>query len=206
MAKVAAKVARAVDVHKPNQAWDILKVKQNVRNVNPGDLYSNPKPEGHTRFVCISDTHNKTQTLDVPMGDVLLHAGDFTGVGHEREVKVFRDFLLSLPHQHKVIIAGNHDITFDSITYPDIHVRFGHREPYDCQAIRDLIIKAPGLTYLEDSGCTVNGIKIWGSPWQPVFCDWGFNLERGQPIQEKWDMIPDDTDILMTHGPPIGML
>jgi hypothetical protein len=49
-------------------------------------------------------------------------------------------------------------------------------------------------------------ICVSALPRQPVFCDWGFNLERGQPIQEKWDMIPDDTDILMTHGPPIGML
>lgn len=58
--------------------------------------------------------------------------------------------------------------------------------------------------YLEDSLVTVCGIKIYGAPWQPVFCDWGFNLNRGEDILKKWQTIPADLDILMTHGPPVG--
>lgn len=166
--------------------------------------HSTPKPVGHTRFVCISDTHNKSNGLNVPDGDVLIHGGDFSNVGLERDVQHFRKFIDSLSHPHKVIIAGNHDLTFDVENYPQMYKRFGHPQKFDCQKIRDLIIKAPGVTYLEDSGCTINGIKIWGSPWQPVFYDWAFNLERGEPLQKKWDLIPEDTDILITHGPPIG--
>jgi len=58
-------------------------------------------------------------------------------------------------------------------------------------------------TYLEDSGTVINGIRIWGSPWQPWFCDWAFNVERGE-LMKYWKLIPTDTDVLMTHGPPIG--
>ncbi len=59
---------------------------------------------------------------------------------------------------------------------------------------------------MEDEPTNVYGIKIWGSPWQPWFYDWGFNLERGEKCLEKWNLIPKDTDILLTHGPPIGKL
>ena len=60
--------------------------------------------------------------------------------------------------------------------------------------------------YLEDSEVPggIGGYRVWGSPWSPWFCDWGFNLRRGPEIKAKWDMIPDGIDILMTHGPPLG--
>jgi len=59
-------------------------------------------------------------------------------------------------------------------------------------------------TYLEDTSTTIYGLKFYGSPWQPEFCGWGFNLKRGRTILDKWDLIPDDTDVLVTHGPPVG--
>ena len=58
--------------------------------------------------------------------------------------------------------------------------------------------------YLEDSSCEVLGYKIWGSPWTPWFCDWGFNARRGEESKSHWDKIPNDTDIILTHGPPLG--
>lgn len=61
-----------------------------------------------------------------------------------------------------------------------------------------------GCTYLEDSGCEVLGYKIWGSPWSPTFFNWAFNLDIGEPLASKWELIPNDTEILITHGPPIG--
>ncbi|MCU0866457.1 MAG: metallophosphoesterase, partial [Planctomycetes bacterium] len=61
-------------------------------------------------------------------------------------------------------------------------------------------------TYLEDSEVTVDGVRIWGSPWQPWFYDWAFNLERGPAIAAKWDRIPAGIDVLVTHGPPAGIL
>ena len=60
-------------------------------------------------------------------------------------------------------------------------------------------------TYIEDETITLYGINIYGSPWQPWFCDWGFNVDRGEPISKIWNKIPTNTDVLITHGPPLGI-
>jgi hypothetical protein len=86
-----------------------------------------------------------------------------------------------------VVIAGNHDFGFE-------------RTPHEARRLLD------GLLYLEDSEATVEGLRIWGSPWQPRFFDWAFNLDRGAPLREKWDRIPPGIDVLITHGPPAGIL
>ena len=67
-----------------------------------------------------------------------------------------------------------------------------------------MIKSIPNCEYLLDSGTSVRGIQVWGSPWQPEFYSWGFNLVRGQACREKWQLIPEQTDVLMTHGPPLG--
>ena len=140
------------------------------------------------RIVFISDTHLHHDRLEVPPGDILVHAGDFSGRGRLEEVKAFLDWYGSLPHTHKVLIAGNHDF-------------LAEREP---RLFRSLI--PDNLIYLEDSGVTIEGIRIWGSPIQPWFFDWAFNRQRGADIRQHWALIPDDTDILVTHGPPYGIL
>jgi hypothetical protein len=66
------------------------------------------------------------------------------------------------------------------------------------------LIDAPNVIYLEDSGATLHGITIYGSPWQPEFYDWAFNLPRGKPCRDVWEKIPDGTEVLITHGPPLG--
>eukprot|EP01125_Pyxidicula_operculata_P012780 TRINITY_DN4204_c0_g1_i2.p1 TRINITY_DN4204_c0_g1~~TRINITY_DN4204_c0_g1_i2.p1 ORF type:complete len:276 (-),score=37.28 TRINITY_DN4204_c0_g1_i2:96-923(-) len=138
------------------------------------------------KFVCISDTHELLKDLIrkdmIPDGDVLLHAGDFTMTGSWRDIKDFNDQLGKLPHPVKIVIAGNHDVTFES----------------EREKAKALITNA---VYLEDELYTVNGIRIWGSPYQPTFCDWAFNVDRGEPIAKIWKKIPD-CDILLTHGPP----
>jgi Icc-related predicted phosphoesterase len=136
-----------------------------------------------TRIVCISDTHTLHEQLVVPDGDLLIHAGDFTNRGAIGDVEAFDAWLATLPHQHKIVIAGNHDFCFE-------------RTPDQAQAC------LTSCTYLQDSGVQVEGLTIWGSPWQPRFFDWAFNLDRGAPLREKWALIPQDTDILITHGPP----
>ena len=65
----------------------------------------------------------------------------------------------------QVVIAGNHDLTFDVENYPAMYRRFGHHKQFDCHKIRDIIITAPRVTYLEDAETVINGIRIWGSPW-----------------------------------------
>jgi predicted phosphohydrolase len=139
------------------------------------------------RVICLSDTHSRHDEIDVPPGDILIHAGDFTIAGAIEEIAAFNRWLGTLPHVHKVIIAGNHDLIFQ-----------------DSPALaRSLITNA---TYLEDSHTVCEGLKIYGSPWQPWFMDWAFNLPRGRALEEKWELIPPDTDILVTHGPPFGIL
>ena len=140
------------------------------------------------RLVCISDTHNRTDGLVIPDGDVLIHAGDFCGHGVDHEVEGFGQFLSALPHKYKIVVAGNHDWPF-------------YRS--DSAYIREF---KKEFIYLEDSETTIDGVKFYGSPWQPEFFNWAFNLPRGETIARKWREVPTDTDILITHGPPFGIL
>lgn len=139
------------------------------------------------RIVAVADTHNFHDDLGrLPDGDLLIHAGDLCGAGELFELRRAAAWLQALPHCYKIVIAGNHDFCFE-------------REPQE--SIRAL---GPGITYLQDSEAVVDGVRIWGSPWQPEFCDWAFNLPRGRALAEKWALIPDGIDILVTHGPPHG--
>jgi predicted phosphohydrolase len=138
------------------------------------------------KIVCISDTHNYHDQIDVPDGDILIHAGDATIQGTVREISAFADWFKALPHKHKIFVAGNHDWLFE-------------RKSYSAKEIL-----GESIIYLRDSAARVENLKIYGSPWQPEFCNWAFNLPRGQQIAAMWDLIPDDVDILVTHGPPYG--
>ena len=137
------------------------------------------------KIVAISDTHNRHSQLEVPDGDILIHAGDITSKGDLRDVRRFNNFLGDLPHKHKIVIAGNHDFCFE-------------REPQAAQK------ELTNCIYLQDSEVVIEGIKFYGSPWQPWFFDWAFNLQRGEEIRRKWELIPSDTDVLITHGPPLN--
>mmetsp|Transcript_3257 Transcript_3257/g.8178 ORF Transcript_3257/g.8178 Transcript_3257/m.8178 type:complete len:280 (+) Transcript_3257:152-991(+) len=184
----------------PDAAWEILSVKQKVKKIEPLPL-DTPMQPGYTRFVCFSDTHTMHEGVDIPPGDVLINAGDFTNMGHPKDVAKFNEFLGTQPHPHKIVVAGNHDLTFDPESYQRLWKRFGHAEMFDCQATREMMTDC---TLLQDSETTINGIRVYGSPWQPEFCDWAFNLPRGDQLREKWAKIPSGIDVLITHGPPIG--
>ncbi|MEO1448941.1 MAG: metallophosphatase domain-containing protein, partial [Bacteroidota bacterium] len=139
------------------------------------------------RIVCISDTHGLHDRLELPDGDLLLHAGDFSNRGEIDQVQNFLTWLADQPHPHKVFIAGNHD--FLAERQPDV---FRGLVPANC-------------TYLEDEGTEVAGLQIWGSPITPWFFDWAFNRRRGEEIDVHWQKIWPATDILLTHGPPYGI-
>lgn len=143
------------------------------------------------KIVCISDTHNRTHGSlapdRIPEGDVLVHAGDMTAMGSLSELESFTQWLGFLPHKRKVIIAGNHDFCFEHGTlaramFPD------------------------DVTYLQDSSAVIDGVKFYGSPHQPEFFNWAFNLPRGERLAAKWAAIDEDTNVLVTHGPPYGVL
>jgi predicted phosphodiesterase len=143
------------------------------------------------RIVCLSDTHNRTDDLAVPDGDVLLHAGDLTSHGKPEEFARVARWLLQLPHAHKVVVAGNHDFLLQD-------------RPQEARA---LLAAVPGLIYLEDELATVAGLRIWGTPWQPWFYDWAFNLPRnGDELAAVWARVPAGVDVLLSHSPAHGIL
>ena len=141
------------------------------------------------RIVCVSDTHGNHGRTILPPGDILLHTGDLTRHGKLDEVEEFNGWLGTLDplYQHKIVIAGNHDFCF-------------HESPSEART------RLTNAIYLEDEGVEIAGIRIYGSPWQPWFGGWAFNLQRGSELAAIWARIPSDTDILLTHGPPEGIL
>jgi Icc-related predicted phosphoesterase len=141
----------------------------------------------------ISDTHNKHNSLknELISGDIIIHSGDISSFGRKHEIENFLEWFSSLSYKYKIFIAGNHDWGFQN-------------NKGEIQKILNLY---QDVIYLEDSMVNVNGIKIYGSPWQPEFCNWAFNLPRnGIELEKVWDKIPADLDILVTHGPAYGYL
>lgn len=141
------------------------------------------------KIVAISDTHGLHKQLRLPKGDLLLHAGDVSARGHKKQIRQFLKWFAEQNFEHKVFIAGNHDFYFEQASKEEV-----------------LELIPEGVTYLNDSGVTIKGVHIWGSPVQPWFHDWAFNRQRGPDIEQHWDLIPTSTDILLTHGPPFGIL
>lgn len=144
-------------------------------------------------ITCISDTHNQHNNIPskyLTGGDCIIHSGDVSGRGTRQEIELFLEWYSGLPYTHKVLIAGNHDFFFEEA--PE----------YEIEAV---LAKYPNIIYLNDSGIEIEGLKIWGSPVQPWFHSWAFN-RKGTEICKHWDLIPLDTDILITHGPAKGYL
>lgn len=160
------------------------------------------------RIVCISDTHGLHPMMpdELPKGDILIHAGDCTNRGTKRDVEDFVNWFMNIKgYDTKIFIAGNHDWAFELANEPH------HKGDYDWfhHLINSENLSQSDVTYLEDGEMIIESpefsrpIKIWGSPWQPEFYNWAFNLPRlGDELRTKWEMIPEDTDILITHGPP----
>lgn len=139
------------------------------------------------RIVAIGDTHGFHKQIDIPNGDVLIFAGDILRYGGRKELVEFNSWLGTLPQLHRIVIAGNHDVCFEM--YPNI--------------VRGILTNA---SYLQDEEIVIDGIKFYGSPWTSRFGDWAFMLDRGEGQAEKWKQIPNDTDVLVTHSPPYGIL
>ena len=140
------------------------------------------------RLVVISDTHGLHNRIeDLPDGDVLVHAGDFMNSGYDlRDVLSFNRWLGEQPFKHIVVCAGNHDRYFEN----------------SAQEARSILTNA---TYLENTGVTIDNVTFWGSPYTPEFLNWAFMYPRGSGAK-YWDQIPSGLDVLVTHGPPFGIL
>jgi predicted phosphohydrolase len=137
------------------------------------------------RIVCISDTHEFHRDVEVPDGDLLIHAGDFTYFSKRPSMLFdFDDWLGSLPHEHKVVVPGNHEFLLE--------------DPQHRPAISN-------ATLLIDAGIEIEDIRIWGSPVTPLYGG-AFGMSSGSDRKRVWAKIPDGTDILITHTPPFGVL
>ena len=155
------------------------------------------------RIVATSDCHGMLHEVDVPDGDVLVLAGDVLANRYGNRARLsdakwqleeldrLAKWLDVLPHRRVVLIAGNHDFVFQ----------------HEARAARKILSSHPKIVYLKDSGAEVCGLKFYGSPHTPFFCDWSFNLPRdGDELRKAWAKIPSGLDVLVTHGPPFGIL
>jgi Icc-related predicted phosphoesterase len=150
------------------------------------------------RITFISDTHNKHKQVPeawLPGGDILIHAGDLSSMGYEHEIREFCKWFSKIEgYEHKVFIAGNHDWGFQD----------------NDEKISKIVAEYPGIDYIQDEMYVAGddwetSIRIYGSPWQPEFYNWAFNLPRGgEDLREKWSAIPPDAHIVVTHGPAHG--
>jgi Icc-related predicted phosphoesterase len=152
------------------------------------------------KITFISDTHTRQGQIpysDLPGGDLLIHAGDIMNSGYNKnDIFDFLHWYDSIPgYDKKVFIAGNHDRMFEN----------------DPEEVKEILKQYPNIIYLQDESYEIydletdKSIKLYGSPWQPEFYSWAFNLPKnGIEISGKWEAIPDDTDILITHGPAWG--
>jgi Icc-related predicted phosphoesterase len=134
------------------------------------------------KVACVSDIHGHLPSI--PDCDLLLIGGDLCPSKYNQSDWLknnFKPWIDSLSERMKIIgVAGNHDFIFQN-------------NPQD--------VPNMNWTYLQDSGTEFNNFKIWGSPWQPEFHNWAFNAFESD-LKKKWNLIPDDADILVLHGPP----
>jgi Icc-related predicted phosphoesterase len=150
------------------------------------------------RLCIISDTHGLHDIIEkkfgeLPDADILIHAGDVSNIGEPWDIERFLNWFSSRPHKTKVFTVGNHDFFFET-------------NRYICdKMIKEVQEKGWDLHYLQDEGKEIMGLKFWGSPQTPPFFNWAFNM-KDEHRAMLYETIPDDVDILITHGPPKDIL
>lgn len=173
----------------------------------PVDDFEAPKPADAVRIFCFSDTHiqhDKIPNDQIIPADIGIMIGDFTQCGAEEDVVKFRDWYIQQPFKYRVLIAGNHEITFDEKNREDIIQRFEAFYRVPVESIKPMIYH-PDLIYAENETLELCGLKIFCSPNNPFFYNWAFPTwieENGA----AWEQIQPGTDIIATHGPPYGVL
>jgi Icc-related predicted phosphoesterase len=146
-------------------------------------------PNPSLTLALLSDTHGMHTRMEhsIPDADVLIHAGDFCGRGQASEVREFAAWLGKLPHQHKLVIPGNHDRPIEA-------------EPATFREV----FAAHGIQLLINDAIEIAGFRFYGSPYTPTFLHWHFMRDRGEQIRAEWEKIPNGADVVITHGPAYG--
>jgi len=196
------------DSNDPEKTWQTIQSSQSfvpyLTEKSTDRPYNPSSQKNYSRIVCMSDTHGKHRDIDLPKGDILIHGGDFTRSGEKETISDVSRYFGELLEQHKfqqiICIAGNHELTFDDDHYKDVHEHF-HSSPMDCSASRNAL---KNCIYLQDSSCNIHSMEIYGTPWTPFYYNWGFQQTRGYESRNRWRGIPSTTDILISHGPPLG--
>lgn len=219
-----------------------MKTKKRWKCEFVNDSTSKP-PERAIRIICFSDTHSRHNKIPKDWfqpADIALFAGDFTQGGSLKDTISFKTFYKSLPYKYKVLIAGNHEVTFDIENRRDIIGHYLKREQKDylnlineyekqtgekvmpeefklyndnaVNFIKKQITEDNDLIYLEESSITIEGLNIYGTPYSPFFYNWAFptfpdhEREKGGITASRWNKIPENTDIVLVHGPPLNIL
>jgi Icc-related predicted phosphoesterase len=171
-------------------------------------LPKDPDATNEISIVMISDIHNNQKLLNLPEADILLVAGDMTDRGSYDEISLFSKFLSKVKPKFDLIIvvAGNHEVTMDIEFYKKSGKKYFQSNAVDPNKIRSILLENKDIVYLEDSGYEYKGINIWGSPWVNPCGNWAFCLSGKDKGKEYFEKIPENTDILVTHSPPFGIL
>lgn len=143
------------------------------------------------RLVAISDVHTKWQNIVIPECDVLISAGDYSFHGQPDIVKSYHEWLNEQPAKRIISGQGNHEEWVEK----------------NFEAAKEIAIQAcPRVDFLEEGGVTIEGVNFWYSSITPYFNDWAYNKKPGSDIDKHWQLIPENTNVLITHGPPYGIL
>lgn len=172
------KVVAISDSHSRHGSIYQLRGDENIENIETFE---------HVAGIVNSYNHSVFLPSDI---DLLIHAGDASLHGTEHEIRQFLEWFSGIKAKHKILIAGNHDFLFER----------------NRMIAKELLEKHKDIIYLESSMTEIEGLKIYGEPRQPWFHNWAFNVQRGPDIKRYWDAVPNNADILVTHGPPYGIL
>ncbi|GMR44836.1 hypothetical protein PMAYCL1PPCAC_15031, partial [Pristionchus mayeri] len=195
--------------HSVEELWEEIKEGRLQTAVVPDDDGAvNARPSTpFLTLVMISDTHCELgKMIDqnlIPPGDVLIHAGDITVHGDEQNLIKFNEELGRLPHPHKLVISGNHELGFDPEEDVSRKKCEGTGTPEGWKLLTNCTFLHDSSTVACDSSrCQIDGVTFYGASWHPLE-GYPFYRPREQ-LREKWERIPDDVDVVITHSPPIG--
>ncbi|KAH0786308.1 metallophosphoesterase domain-containing protein 1 [Histomonas meleagridis] len=164
------------------------------------------KPDGAIRLLCLSDTHGMHEQIPQEQlfkCDILIFAGDFSNLGNPKEVASFVKWIDALGIKNNIVIAGNSDLPFETKKlehFRNIYQSYS-KTNIPIEDVKNYVLDDKNITYLEHNSCVIDGIKIFGSPYQPEFKDLAFNM-YGNDAVSRWSDVPNDADIIITHGPP----